>query len=78
MGVPVVVPPPVLTKTYISPVESEVMNSLSFESSARPTGRKQSFGQLDRSMLVRMSTVEVVLSEFWIGEPEEKAIAESL
>jgi len=69
---------PVLTSTYISPVESELMNKRSFESKARATGRKQSLGHFETSALIIISVVEVVLSDAATGDPFAKSIVDIL
>jgi len=68
----------VLAKTYISPVASEDMKIRPWESSANPTGRKQSSGHFEVSAFDMISVRAVVLSAAATGEPAEKATEESL
>lgn len=80
VGVPVEVEVevPVLAKTYSSPVESELTNMRPFESSARPTGLKQSSGHFEVSEFMNISVVAVKLSEAATGDPALKAMDETL
>jgi hypothetical protein len=54
------------------------MNTRPFESSAKPTGLKHRSGHFELSAFVMMSVREVRLSEAATGEPEAKAMVESL
>ncbi len=77
--------PPVLsgdvwsfTTTYISPVESELMNRRPCRSKAIPTGRKQPRGQFELSALTTTSLAAVLLSGAATGSPFAKGMTESL
>jgi len=78
VGVEVAVGVVVFTRTYNSPVVSELMNSRSFESNARPTGLKHLSGHFELSTLASMSVVEFKLSDFATGDPFSKAMEETL
>ena len=65
---------PVLRRTYISPVESELMNKWPSEPHARPTGRKHLSGHMERSALLSMSRAALTLAAGSTGEPLLNAI----
>jgi hypothetical protein len=79
-GLPVPVPllPDVRRSTQISPVASELINTLPSSSRTRPVGRKQLSGQAARLGLVMMSTAASRLSGAATGEPSAKAMEETL
>jgi hypothetical protein len=54
------------------------MNTRPFESSAKLTGLKQLSGHFELSAFVMISVKDVKLSEAATGEPESKAMVESL
>ena len=74
--------------TQISPVASELINSLPFLSHANPTGRKQEYesgrpmkvpcGQVVESVMVMMSVVLLLESGGAMGKPLEKVMRETL
>ena len=68
----------VLIKTYISPVESLLMNRRPWLSSSSPTGLKQLLGHCELSAFVMISVVEVKLSDGATGEPFSNAIVTTL
>lgn len=66
------------SRTYISPVVSELMKRRPWLSNASPTGRKQESGQLELCWLVIISVKDVVLSEASTGSPLAKSMVETL
>jgi len=66
------------TKTYISPVLSELIQRRPVLSQARPTGRKHLDGQASVFGLLRMSVVELVLFRGASGWPSLNSSFESL
>lgn len=76
VAVPVVLA--VFTKTYISPVSSLLMNRRPWESKSNPTGRKQLLGHFELSAFVKISVVEVRLSDCATGDPFSNGMVTTL